>query len=99
MCDFIWSGLGAIHLLSHLTALGTVAILLTLWTVASLLACLLIGRAFYLFGDGQDHPEEIIEAPPEEDSHLVVCCPSRQDAKSRCSTVGGRPSNPPPATR
>jgi len=85
MSDFIQSGLGAINLqLMHFTALLTVAIILLLSTVASLLAGLLIGSAFYLFGASQERPKEIIEAPPEEDSHLAVCCPGSQDAEHRC---------------
>jgi len=71
MCDFIWSDLDVIPLaLIHLPALLKVAILLTLWAVVSLLACLLLGRFFSLFSDGQDHPEGILEEAAEEDSPL-----------------------------
>jgi len=99
MCDFIWSDLDVIPLvLIHLPTLLKVAILLTLWTVVSLLACLLIARAFYLFGDGQDHPEAIIGGPPEEASPLAECRARRQ-GESRGSTVGKRPSGSPSATR
>ena len=66
MSDLIQSGLAGVSL--HLAlprVLLTVAIIMALWAVASLLLGLLLGRAFQLFGhgDGHGYSEEIIEAP------------------------------------
>ena len=64
MSDLIQSGLAEVSLhVTHFKVLLTVAIIMALWALASLLVGLLIGRAFQLFGHSHKCPEEILKTP------------------------------------
>jgi hypothetical protein len=66
MREFIYSGLTGIclHALQPKVLL-VAAIAIVLWTLVSVPAGLLIGRAMRLFGHKGDLPREIVEAPRE----------------------------------
>lgn len=66
MREFMYSQLAGIHVhASHSKALLLAGIVIVLWTLVSLPAALLIGRAMRLLGHKGELPRQVIEAPPE----------------------------------